>query len=309
MTTRSRFAAPPRIVVVTRPTELQLLLARHGTREQARFHLERRDVRIEEVEARHHQIEAVQASVAHAIPLSFRRARIDRSDLARFVFEPGDVIVVVGQDGLVANVAKYLVHGQPVIGVDPEPGRNAGVLVRHRAEHATELVRLASEGRVVREERTMVEVRLDDGQTLRALNEIFVGHRAHQSARYRIAAPGAEAEHQSSSGIVVTTGTGASGWARSITRERAGEHALPRPADPWVAFFVREAFPSPATGTSITEGRIETGVALSVRSEMGEGGVIFGDGMEEDRLSFGWGIGARVSVARERLSLVSGGAS
>jgi hypothetical protein len=35
--------------------------------------------------------------------------------------------------------------------------------------------------------RTMVAAKLDDGQTLTALNEIFVGHVSHQSARYTIA--------------------------------------------------------------------------------------------------------------------------
>jgi hypothetical protein len=32
----------------------------------------------------------------------------------------------------------------------------------------------------------MVQAELDDGQRLLALNEIFVGHRTHQSARYRL---------------------------------------------------------------------------------------------------------------------------
>ena len=45
-------------------------------------------------------------------------------------FGPEDVIIAVGQDGLVANVAKYL-DGQPVVGVNPDPQRNPGVLVRH----------------------------------------------------------------------------------------------------------------------------------------------------------------------------------
>ena len=33
----------------------------------------------------------------------------------------------------------------------------------------------------------MVEAVLDDGQSLLALNEVFIGHQSHQSARYRIA--------------------------------------------------------------------------------------------------------------------------
>ena len=89
------------------------------------------------------------------------------------------MIVVVGQDGLVANVAKYL-DGQPVVGIDPEPGRNAGVLVTHAAGDVGELVRATDHVA----ERTMVEARLDDGQHLLALNEIFLGHPSHQTARY-----------------------------------------------------------------------------------------------------------------------------
>jgi hypothetical protein len=42
----------PRIVVVARPTEYAALLARHGTREQARFFLATRGRSIAEVEAR-----------------------------------------------------------------------------------------------------------------------------------------------------------------------------------------------------------------------------------------------------------------
>lgn len=304
MSTERRFAAPPRVVVVTRATELSLLLARHGTREQARFHLAQRDLRLEEVEAAHHRFEAVLAEVGKIIPLRFRRARIVREELSRFVFEPGDIIVAVGQDGLVANVAKYLT-GQPVIGVNPDPHANAGVLVRHASERAEELLRRVAEGSATLEARTMVEARLDDGQRLLALNEIFVGHRTHQSARYVISAPRAGVrERQSSSGVVVATGTGATGWARSIVREREGEHALPAATDAWLAFFVREAFPSPATGTRVTEGRIEPSAPLSLRSEMNEGGVLFGDGIEDDRLAFGWGLGAKVGVASERLTLV-----
>ena len=77
---------------------------------------------------------------------------------------------MVGQDGLVANVAKYL-SGQPVIGIDPEPDRNAGVLVTHAPTDAAELLRSTTSI----EERAMVRASLDDGQRLLALNEIFVG--------------------------------------------------------------------------------------------------------------------------------------
>jgi NAD kinase len=75
----------------------------------------------------------------------------------------------------------------------------------------------------------MAHARLDDGQQLLALNEIFVGHRTHQSARYRIRPADEQEERHSSSGVIVSTGTGATGWARSI--QRSAQTGLP-PAGP-----------------------------------------------------------------------------
>ena len=109
-----------------------------------------------------------------------------------------------------ANVAKYL-DGQPVVGVNPDPDRNPGVLVRHPADHVRSLLLAIAAGRAPIERRAMVEVATDDGQTLRALNEIFIGHPAHQSAKYAIEID-EEVEHHSSSGVLVGTGTGSTGW-------------------------------------------------------------------------------------------------
>jgi NAD kinase len=293
------------VVLVTRRTDFEVLLAEHATFEQARFFLKTRGQDIEATKARHDRFVAVLARVAAAIPAKWRRARVERADVNRFLFEPSDVVVAVGQDGLVANVAKYL-DGQAVIGINPEPERHDGVLVSLGVDQATpQLLEAAAAHRADCEVRSMVEARLDDGQRLLALNEVFVGHRTHQSARYRIAHRGEE-ELQSSSGVVVSTGTGATGWARSICRGRETDVSLPGPEERRVAFFVREAFPSLATGTAITEGDIGDGDALEVTSRMNGDGVIFGDGIEADRLAFAWGCRARVGLAEERLHLVRG---
>jgi hypothetical protein len=43
---------------------------------------------------------------------------------------------------------------------------------------------------------------------------------------------------------------------------------------------------------------------LELMSEMNEDGVLFGDGVEEDRIAFGFGRRATVRVAEEQLRLV-----
>jgi hypothetical protein len=294
----------PRVVVVQRPTDFQELVARHGTRDQARFFLAARGRTIEEVEGRHQRQQAALAAVSGAIPLRWRRAQIPRADLSRFVFGPEDIVVAVGQDGLVANVAKYL-DGQPVIGVNPDRSRYDGVLVPHAPEAVAELLRATEAGKVKLQQRVMARARLDDGQQLLALNEIFVGHRTHQSARYRIRPGGQKEERHSSSGVIVTTGTGATGWARSIVRQRKQDCRLPGPQDAALAFFVREPFPSVASDTSVEQGVLPEGRGLEIVSEMNEGGTIFADGIEDDRLDFVWGMRLEVSLAPRRLQLVA----
>ena len=292
----------PRVVLVTRPTELEGLVARHGTLGQARFFLERRGQDIGVVRERHEQQHACVALARKVIPPKWRSVRLSRAELSRFVFEPADLVVALGQDGLVANVAKYLTV-QRVIGLNPDPARYPGVLVPHAPENLEDLLHAAVRGAATVEERTMVEAQTDDGQRLRALNEIYVGQRTHQSSRY-VLRLGEREERQSSSGLLVCTGTGSTGWARSIANERGTEFALPTPTAPALAFFVREAWPSVATGTDLTAGLLAPSEALEVRSEMNEGGVLFGDGIEEDRVELGFGRAVRLCRSAECLRMI-----
>ncbi|MGW3630754.1 hypothetical protein ACWD7F_11405 [Streptomyces sp. NPDC005122] len=293
----------PRVVLVHRTTEYEELVARHGTHGQAAFFLTSRGRDIEEVAERSRRNRRALAEVTAAVPLTWRQARVERGDLDRFLFGPEDVLVVVGQDGLVANVAKYL-SGQPVIGIDTDPGRNPGVLVRHRPRDTGAL--LASAGGGPADELTMVEAVADDTQRLLALNEIYLGAAGHQTARYRLGLDeyGGAVEPQASSGVLVGTGTGASGWLRSVWQGRGGELPLPRPTDERLIWFVREAWPSPVTGTSLVAGELGGSGRLSLTVES-DRLIAFGDGMEGDAVELVWGQTVRVGVAGVRLRLLT----
>ncbi|MFF3552129.1 hypothetical protein ACFYXL_01780 [Streptomyces tsukubensis] len=297
----------PRAVLVHRTTEYEELLARHGTAGQAGFFLSSRGRSLAEVAERHETARRALARTAAGIPLNWRRARVERGQLDRFLFGPEDVVVVVGADGLVANTAKYLT-GQPVVGVDPEPGRGLGVLVRHGSGDTAALLASAVSGRAVCEELSMVEAVTDDGQRLCALNEIYLGAPGHQTARYRLGTPergrepGPE-EVQASSGVLVGTGTGATGWLRSLWRERGGAAALPAPTAPRLIWYVREAWPSPATGTSLVEGALAQGERLRLTVES-DRLVAFGDGVESDALELTWGQTVRLGLAGLKLRLL-----
>lgn len=291
---------PPRVVFVTRESDLEQLIARHGTRNQARFFLETRGQRIEDLEAPHAGLTEALGAARAATPADWRQTLLKRADFDRFLFGPEDIIVAVGQDGLVANVAKYL-NGQPVLGINPSPERYDGVLVRLKAGQLKDLLPATAAQAVSLEERCMVEARLDNGESLLALNEIFVGHRSHQSARYRIETPEG-GENQSSSGLIVASGTGVTGWARSIL-EATGQQLALAPEERAIAYLVREPFPSVATGTTLRGGKL-VDTAVTITSRMGDGGVIFADGIEKDFVGFDWGRRVEVGTAARTLRLV-----
>lgn len=303
-------AKAPRVVLVTRPTDYQNLLTHHGTREAARFFLAGRGQRLEEAEARHARFEGALHTVLSAIPVRWRRSRLDRSDLASFVFEPEDLVVALGQDGLVANTMKYL-DGQILVGVNPDVQRYDGVLLPFEtADLAKLLPELLVDHRPSRDV-SMGKVTLSDKQTLYAVNDLFIGCKTHTSARYEIRFADQRETH-SSSGLIVSTGLGSTAWMRSVVVGSAAiaQAALAEGGDagyeplPWDAdclrFAVREPFPSKTSQTDLVFGEIGRAQTLNLRSLMPENGVIFSDGIESDFLEFNAGTEAIIGVAEKR---------
>ena len=72
--------------------------------------------------------------------------------------------------------------------------------------------------------------------------------------------------------------------------------APPRPEERTLSWFVREAWPSSGTGVGHVVGLIGEGSGLELRCESDEL-VVFGDGIEADRLIMGWGQSITVGVS------------
>lgn len=304
------------VVIVTRRTQLEELVARFNTRGQARFYLEHEGLDFAPIEQAHERFHDALGRVRAAIPHELRQQTIDRTTIPQFSFAERDLIVVVGQDGLVANTAKYA--GQtPIIAVNPDPALFDGVLLPFEArEFGAVMDRVLSLNYDCREV-TLAEATLSDGQRLLAFNDFFVGARSHVSARYSIRR-GEREERQSSSGIIVSTGAGSTGWLQSVYAGAAGivsalggqPRSLPDDGRmPWdsdeLIYAVREPFPSRVTGTSMVFGSATRSDPLIVVSEMATDGRIFSDGVEDDFLEFNSGTKMTVAPAAARARLVS----
>lgn len=323
----------PRIVIVTRETRMEGILKRWSTRGQARFVMKKAravatrssdfaevqesedeamllfDMAEEENSLYQGSIKELADSLDFGIPVQV----IDRQYLPTFDFRFCAAIVVIGQDGLVANTAKYAL-GTPIIGVNPDPTKFDGVLLPFQVSEARMAVQKVLKNQARTRNVTLAQATLHDGQKLLAFNDLFIGARSHVSARYRIRT-GEQQEEQSSSGILVCTGAGSTGWMSSVFNMAGGVSSFlgipwpkKRPQLKWedrmLMWAVREPFASRETRTGLVMGRIPADQDLVIESLMPEGGVIFSDGVEADFLEFNDGSIARLSVASQSARLV-----
>lgn len=292
----------PRAVLVHRTTEYEELLARHGTHGQAAFFLSSRGRSIDEVARRHGQTRQALADVAAAVPLQWRQSRVERADLDRFLFGPEDVVVVVGQDGLVANAAKYL-SGQPVVGIDTDPGRNPGVLVRHRPQDAAALLRAAA---------SPAERRTSSPWSRRWPTTPSASSRSTRSTSARPAIrPPATGSARTPRRRRRTAGV-----LRRPGRHRHRRHRLaplavagtpqptppPGPHRPAPPLVRPGGLAVPATGTTLVAGELGSGQGLRLTVES-DRVVVFGDGMESDALELTWGQTVRLAISATSLRL------
>ncbi len=304
-----------KIVVVTRETRIDGLRKRFNSVDQISFFIEKRGGRVEDYLDEDRVYKDSVLRLERALQFWGHVQLLDRLYLPNFVFGPEDTVVAIGQDGLVANTLKYLSGGQPLIGVNPDPERWDGVLLPFRAEEAGDAVGGVLGGRFRSRSVTMARARLNDGQEILAVNDFFIGQRTHTSARYVIEWNGSRERH-SSSGVIVSTGLGSTGWLRSLVHGAVslaaatghGGGEVREVALPWDAeslhFTVREPFPSRATQCNLVFGEVTDDRPLRLRSLMPENGVLFSDGIESDYLEFNSGAEAEISIAPAKGVLV-----
>lgn len=301
-----------KIVLIHRETRLDGLVRRHNTTEQARFFVESHGDDFDEYLAEDACLKQSLAAVDATLRKLGRVQLLEREFLPNFLFGPDDVVVVAGQDGLVANTLKYL-DGQPLVAINPAPELFDGQLLPFQVADAEAVVAQVVTGAVRTQRVTMAEAALNDGQTLLAVNDFYLGPRLPTSIRYELEFNGRR-EAQSSSGVLVSTGLGSTGWLRSVLTGAAAmtggrqnaqirEQGLSWDAQELV-YSVREPFPSGVTGTELVFGRVKAGASLKITSRVAEGGVIFSDGVVADAIEFNSGAMVSIAVAERAGRLV-----
>jgi NAD kinase len=301
-----------KLILINRKTRLQELKEKYCTLGQAKFYIEHLGERFDDYVAEDALYSESQRTVLAHLKQIGRVQILERSLLSTYLFASDDIVVVLGQDGLVANTLKYL-NGQPLIAINPIPDLYDGVLLPFCVSDTLEVLNNVLQASMSVKHISMAKVTTNLGDSILAVNDVFIGPKSHTSARYEICV-GEQNEHQSSSGIIVSTGLGSTGWFKSILAGASGiaNRSLHKQLSNGFAwdsadlyYTVREPFPSAVTKTNLVFGKITAGLKFKLISKMAENGVIFSDGMEDDPIPFNAGTTAQVELSTTRGVLVT----
>lgn len=302
-----------RVIIITDKTRLEQLIERFNSKAQAKFYIESSGGDFEFFELEHNTFYESLSKIKKIITGNLKYKIINRSFLPTYIFTENDLVLVFGQDGLVANTAKY-VHGLPIIGINPDIDRYDGILLKHAPKDLNSILKKVSKGNFETKEVTMAKATLSDGQILFAFNDFYIGANSHVSSRYTIEFHG-EKEQQSSSGIIISTGAGSTGWLSSIfnmtnniSEYYQSNNTECRTTLDWndnkLVFVVREPFLSKMSQITIGYGTITYGNTLKIESNMPTKGIIFSDGIESDFLNFNSGSTVQIGIADEKANLI-----
>jgi NAD kinase len=300
-----------KIVIVTRNTRLEELKQKYCTLGQAKFYLEHLGESYADYEEEGHLYTNVINIAVDYLKTLGRVQLLERKVLPTYLFSPDDIIVVIGQDGLVANTLKYL-NGQAIIAINPMPSVYEGKLLPFLISELKDVFLQALNGTITTEKIAIAEVNTNLGQRLLAVNDLFIGPKTHSSAHYTLSINNRH-EEQSSSGVIISTGLGSTGWFKSILagasgiakqqvqQELAGGFAW---ASQYLYYTVREPFASVKTGCELVFGKISNQSSFTMTSKMPENGVIFSDGVEQDSIEFNAGVIAHITISNRVGNLI-----
>ena len=301
-----------KVVIIKKKTRLEELVARFNTVDQAEFYVEHMGADFRDYRDEHDNYYKALEAVRNDAKLFARVQEIDNEYIPNLIFGEKDIVITLGQDGLVVNAMKYL-NGQPLIGVNSDPLRWNGDLSVFHPDEMRDVIPAVIGNAYRSTDITMAKACTKDGQELYAVNDFFVGVEDHTSARYKISF-GEKTENQSSSGIIISTPLGFGGWHKSVLaqfRGMARAFGLGEIKERTVGWYeqeliyqVREPFPSVSTRADLVYGSIAGGEKLKVVSNMPEKGIVFSDGVPEDSIEFRSGMEVTIEVADRKGKLV-----
>jgi NAD kinase len=179
-------------------------------------------------------------------------------------FRGKDVVITIGGDGTFLKTSHHVTDAL-MLGVCSNANKNVGYLLRSSRLTFEDSLRKILNNEFKVAERVRLETTINGKKTKYALNDVFIGsRRAYHTARYNLRIGGKE-EFQMSSGIIISTATGSTGWIKS-----AGGIEMPLHSGKF-QYYVRDPYSCKFSRPRLLKGILSSKENITVKSLIYEG--------------------------------------
>ncbi len=225
-----------------------------------------------------------------------------RDELTKAKIKDVKAVISFGGDNHFQYVAHFL-DKQFLIGMNSDPARSDGALAYFTVQDIKRVLKKLEEGDFLIEEWTRLQIEINNKkiETL-AVCEVFVGETARKDMSRHILLYKGKKEEQKSSGILIATGAGSTGWYDSSVRYLYRNGNKFSKTEKTVRFLVTEPYRGKISGFSLLEGELLPDEKLTIQSLNDSSGKILIDAQQE--FDFQRGSTCRIQISKEPLRVI-----
>ena len=243
----------------------------------------------------YHTLEKVQKCL-RGLKVNYKAVR--RTNLTPQTCKDADLIIVVGGDGTFLKTTRHVFDDTPVLPVSSDTKYNEAFYSKATPQDFAKKFEKLINGKSTTVKLPRLEAKIN-GKTAKALavNEVFVGSaHPYQTSRYVLKVKRKE-EFQKSSGVLITTRSGRTGWAMSAAKKRLN---VPKNG---LGYVVREPYSGRLTKPKLLQGVLTPQNKIKIKSSMHRGIVVIDSSSKE--LKFTDGSKLEVTISKKTLTLVA----
>jgi hypothetical protein len=245
---------PNEILIVPKRTKLTLDMHRLGFPEETlKVFYEKEGLHAERIIASHKRQKAALDKLKSLLP----GARVIwREEISKDIINKASLVIAFGGDNHFQYVSHF-VEDTPILGINSDPQRSEGALTSLNIEEFEKILPLILNDELKLEEWTRLEAYIDGKRVLeQSIAEIFIGEKKRFQMSRHVLNINDNSEEQKGSGLLVTTGSGSTGWYNSASRYMFPEGNHFKRTEKEARFILAEPYRGKLTNPKIPHGTI-----------------------------------------------------
>lgn len=221
---------------------------------------------------------------------------ISRDEFTNDIATRADLVIAFGGDNHFQYVSHFI-NDKLILGINSDPVSSEGALTYFTVDSFSNELNNIKAGKYNIEEWTRLGVYFNGNYVGLATSEVFIGEKERKNMSRHILEFGKKKEEQKCSGLIVATGTGATGWYDSSCRYLYENGNKFSKIESSGRFLITEPYNGKHSNYSMLEGKLNINEELLIHSLNDSSGIVTLDCIEEYKFNRGAHVKVKIGVS------------